>query len=229
MNKFFFSGISAVAILLGTGLGHAQASALHGFYSAPKHVNADNHLNPILVAINNDTDGISNGAQKFIDEMATQAIAFLGDSSMSDSAKQDRFKKLLNDSFDMKTIGRFALGRYWRESTPDQRSEYQKLFNDMIIEVYSKRFAEYKGQGFKTTGVRTDSESDTIVSSVVIPQDGPEIDVDWRVRYKDGRYKVVDIIVEGVSMSVTQRSDFSSVIQRGGGNVQVLLAHLRGQ
>ena len=47
------------------------------------------------------------------------------------------------------------------------------------------------------------------------------------MRYKDGKYKVIDIIVEGVSMSVTQRSDFSSVIQRGGGNVQVLIDHLR--
>ncbi|MEC7028100.1 MAG: ABC transporter substrate-binding protein, partial [Pseudomonadota bacterium] len=74
---------------------------------------------------------------------------------------------------------------------------------------------------------RADGEKDTIVTSFIIPDQGSEIQIDWRVRYKDGKYKVIDIIVEGVSMSVTQRSDFSSVIQRGGGNVQVLIDHLR--
>ncbi len=51
--------------------------------------------------------------------------------------------------------------------------------------------------------------------------------VDWRVRQVGGGYKVVDILVEGVSMALTQRSDFASVIQRGGGDIEVLLEQLR--
>lgn len=169
----------------------------------------------------------AKGAQNFIDSMARRAIDFLEDANLDHGAKINSFKKLLQDSFDMNTIGRFTLGRYWRVATPEQRKEYQRLFDKMVIKVYSQRFSEYTGQKFEARSYRVDSEKDTIVTSFIIADQGPEIQIDWRVRYKNGQYKVIDVIVEGVSMSVTQRSDFSSVIQRGGGNVQVLLDHLR--
>jgi phospholipid transport system substrate-binding protein len=170
------------------------------------------------------------GAQNFIDSMGKRAIDFLADEELSIDEKQQSFRRLLEDSFDMNTIGRFSLGRYWRVSTKQQQDEYLSLFRERVIEIYSQRFEEYKGQGFETRGYRSDNPKDTIVHSFIIPKEtGAEIQVDWRVRYKNGRYKVVDVIVEGVSMSVTQRSDFSSVIQRGGGNIESLLAHLRSR
>lgn len=171
---------------------------------------------------------IGSGAENFISNMATRALQFLGNSSLAQDQKIASFRGLLNDSFDLDTIGRFVLGRYWKTSTAQQRSEYLSLFRRMVVEVYAKRFGDYKGQKFETRGYRADGDKDTIVTSYIIPGDGPEVQVDWRVRYKGGRYQIVDVIVEGVSMSVTQRSDFAAVIQRGGGDVQVLLAHLRG-
>lgn len=170
---------------------------------------------------------VGAGAESFIESMATRALGFLGSTSMSQEQKKSSFKNLLNDSFDLETIGRFVLGRYWKTSTAQQRTEYLGLFRKMVVEVYAKRFGDYKGQKFETRGHRADGDKDTIVTSYIVPGDGPEIQVDWRVRYKGGRYQIVDVIVEGVSMSVTQRSDFSAVIQRGGGDMQVLIAHLR--
>lgn len=171
---------------------------------------------------------IGAGAQSFIEAMGRRAIGFLGNGGLTPDQKKAQFRTLLNDSFDMETIGRFALGRYWNTTSPDQRREYQKLFRDMIVEIYSHRFEDYKGQKFETRGFRADGEKDNIVTSFIIPAEGAEVQVDWRVRYKSGRYQIVDVIVEGVSMSVTQRSDFSAVIQRGGGDVRALLTHLRG-
>lgn len=172
-------------------------------------------------------DQIGQGAQKFIDAMGQRAIGFLGNNSLSISQKQSEFRKLLRSSFDMKTIGRFALGRNWNVATPDQQREYQMLFEDMVVDVYSNRFNDYKGQKFDVQAFRRDGEKDTMVTSYIVPDAGEKIQVDWRVRYKDSTYKIVDVIIEGVSMSVTQRSDFASVIQRGGGSIQVLLSHLR--
>ncbi len=169
------------------------------------------------------------GSKAFIDGMAQQAIDFLGDQNLTMDQRKAQFRNLLNNSFDMDTIGRFALGRYWREATDGQRKEYLKLFHQMVIEVYSQRFSEYKGQKVEVRSAREDGETDAIVASYIVPADsGSEIQVDWRVRHEGGKYKIVDVIVEGVSMSVTQRSDFASVIQRGGGQIDVLLAHLRG-
>jgi len=172
---------------------------------------------------------VSEGAKNFIASMGDRGINFLGNTSMSEEAKKAEFRQLLNDSFDMNTIARFALGANWKNATPAQQKEYLKLFNTMIIKVYAKRFSEYKGQKFEVKAARKEGEKDSIVTSFIVPNDGPKVQVDWRVRSKGGSYKVVDIIVEGVSMSQTQRADFSSVIQRGGGDIDVLLAHLRQQ
>lgn len=170
----------------------------------------------------------TEGAKNFIASMGERGINFLGNENMSQQAKSAEFRNLLNDSFDMNTIGRFSLGNNWNRATPAQQKEYLKLFNNMIVKVYSKRFSDYKGQKFEVRSARA-AEKDSLVTSFIVPSDGPQVQVDWRVRNKNGSYKVVDIIVEGVSMSQTQRADFNSVIQRGGGNVEILLNHLRGQ
>jgi phospholipid transport system substrate-binding protein len=166
-------------------------------------------------------------AQKFIDGMAQRAVDFLANTSLSQDQKSAEFRNLLQDSFDLETIGRFALGRYWNTATPEQRKEYQQLFRNMVVKVYSNRFKEYQGQKVETRSHRVDANGDVIVTSFIVPEKGAEIQVDWRTRNKNGKWKIVDVIVEGVSMSVTQRSDFSSVIQRGGGDMKVLLDYLR--
>ena len=99
----------------------------------------------------------------------------------------------------------------------------------MVVEVYSRRFSDYNGQDFEVVSARGQGNADAVVLSYLVPASGPKISIEWRVRKKNGTFKIIDIMVEGVSMSVTQRSDFASVIQRGGGNVDVLLAHLRPQ
>lgn len=169
----------------------------------------------------------NEAARKFVDRVAQKGIQIISNKDLSDSGRKKAFSKLLRDNFDMKTIGRFSLGRYWRTSTPEQQKEYLKLFEKMVVDVYSRRFSEYTGQVLEVQDARSEGKSDIVVTSYVTHETHPDIRVDWRVRHKNGRYKVVDIIVEGVSMAVTQRSDFASVIQRGGGQVNVLLAHLK--
>lgn len=183
---------------------------------------------PILVAAAGHGNEVALGAEVFVDALAKEGIGFLGDKDMTMEERKAAFKKLLSSKFDMQTIGRFALGRYWQTATPEQRKEYMKLFQKMTVEVYSQRFSDYQGQSLEIRGSRPEgSGTDTLVNSVILQDNGPEVKVDWRIRHKNGTYKVVDVIVEGVSMAVTQRSDFSSVIQRGGGNLEVLLKHLR--
>lgn len=172
-------------------------------------------------------EDISVGAKDFIKKMSDRGLSFLSNQEMSHEEREKEFRSLLRESFDMKTIGRFALGRYWKTSDKKALDEYQKLFEDMVVEVYSRRFSDYDGQTLEIGDTRPEGDSDAIVTTFIIPQEGPKVQVDWRVRNKKGKYQVVDVIVEGVSMSLTQRSDFASVIQRGGGDIEVLLAHLR--
>ncbi len=212
---FALSGVAAIGLMF--------AAQAHAGTMAMERVNNDASVT--LITAN---AGQNEGAKNFISSMGDRGINFLGNPSMSAEAKTAEFKSLLNESFDMNTIGRFAIGNNWKSATPAQQAEYTKLFNQMIVRVYSKRFSDYKGQKFEVKSSRPEGK-DTMVTSFIIPPDGPQVQVDWRVRNKGGSYKVVDIIVEGVSMSQTQRADFASVIQRGGGGIEPLLAHLRGQ
>lgn len=211
----------AVSVSLGAlSVGAASAATSHD-------VRADGNAQALILAAASSESAVVEGAKNFIASMGDRGINFLGNESMSMDAKKAEFKSLLNESFDMNTIARFSLGTSWREATPAQQKEYLKLFNQMIIKVYSQRFSEYKGEKFEVRSARTESGKDTVVTSFIVPSNGPQVQVDWRVRSKNGSYKVVDIIVEGVSMSMTQRADFASVIQRGGGKVEALLEHLR--
>ncbi|MDH5722592.1 MAG: ABC transporter substrate-binding protein [Alphaproteobacteria bacterium] len=170
---------------------------------------------------------IQVGAKKFIDTLAQDGIGFLSDDSLSEDQRKEKFREFLLRNFDMNAIGRFALGRYWKTSSPQEQKEYLNLFEDMIVDIYSKRFSDYNGEAIIIESSRPEGKSDTIVTSSIVPASGQKIRVDWRIRYKKDQYKVIDVMVEGVSMALTQRSDFASVIQRGGGKVEVLLAHLR--
>ncbi len=209
-------------------LSAAMGAMLMGIPSAmATDIRTDSPATSSVMQVTASANNVAEGAKNFIASMGDRGINFLGNPNMSENAKKAEFRKLLNESFDMNTIGRFSLGTYWKTATPAQQAEYQKLFNAMIVKVYSKRFSEYKGQSFEVKSARKENDKDSVVTSFIVPTDGPKVQVDWRVRSKGGSYRVVDVIVEGVSMSQTQRADFASVIQRGGGKVDVLIDHLR--
>ncbi len=172
------------------------------------------------------TNDIVAGSKDFIQKMADRGIGFLKNDSLTDAQRKAEFRKLMRSSYDMRTIGRFALGTYWRGASKKQQEEYQRLFENMVVEVYSRRFGDYKGQDLEITSARAENATDSMVSTVIRGDHEP-VKIDWRVRNKNGEYKVIDVVVAGVSMALTQRSDFSSVIQRGGGDIGVLLDHLR--
>ena len=77
------------------------------------------------------------------------------------------------------------------------------------------------------TGSRADQEGAIVASEIIRPSGAPPVKVEWRLTDQHGTYKIRDVAVDGISMAVTQRSEFASVIQRNGGQVQGLIAMLR--
>jgi phospholipid transport system substrate-binding protein len=180
----------------------------------------------VMVFLSFAAEAKAETAQSFIEGLGQKALTSLTGKNISVAEREKRVRTLLRNHFDIPTIGRFAMGRFWRDATPKQRDEYQKLFEDMIVKTYAKRFEDYSGQTLKVKG-ELKSGKDIIVNSEIVQAGGPPVSVDWRVREINNNFKIIDVIVEGISMSVTQRSDFAAVIQRGGGNVEALLVSLR--
>ncbi|MCW2246838.1 phospholipid transport system substrate-binding protein [Azospirillum fermentarium] len=167
------------------------------------------------------------GASAFIQKLGDQTIATFADKSLSREQAVERFRALLHTGFDVPYIGRWVLGRYWNQASPAEQAEYQKLFERLIVDTYANRFVDYSGQTFKIAGTRPEAGDDTTVTTQIIRPDGPPINADWRVRKAGSGYKIIDVAVEGVSMGLTQRQEFASVIQGGGGQVAALIQALR--
>jgi phospholipid transport system substrate-binding protein len=165
-------------------------------------------------------------ASAFMQKLGNDAIHELTDPAVPAPERQARFRRLLDEHFDMPAISRFVLGRYWRTADEAQRAEFQKLFEDFIVGSYSARFSEYRGEAFAVVGSNAENGGTVLVHSKIDMPTSEDIRVDWRVRGRGGDFAIVDIIVEGVSMAVTQRSEFASVIQSRGG-VDGLIEALR--
>ncbi len=169
-------------------------------------------------------------AAKFIQTLGDRAIKIIADKQMTADQRNAEFSKILNDSFDLRTIGRFVIGRSWNGATPDQQAEYMDLFKALVIKNYGDRMTLYTGEGFQVIGSRPESDMDTTVLSEITHPDGSvPTTIDWRVRDKDGKMGVIDVVVEGVSLSVTQRQEYSAVIQRNDGKIDGLLQMMRDE
>ena len=163
---------------------------------------------------------------EFIEELGVSAISVLVDDSLTDGERITIFRAVMVERFDLPLISRYVLGVQWRRASAAQKDEYSALFEEFIVHIYSSRLRNYGGQSLKIKSTRA-AKKDTIVTTEVRGANTPPIRVDWRVRGNDGAYKVVDIIIEGASMVITQRAEFAAVIRRSGGNLEGLLARLR--
>ena len=129
--------------------------------------------------------------------------------------------------FDVKATSRFVLGRYWRKANEAQREEFVGLFEDLIVATYLRRFSGYDGQTLEVDAIREENERMTAVASRILRQAGEPIRIDWRLMRRGESWRIVDVVVEGMSMAMSQRSEYAAVIKRDGGKIHGLLAKLR--
>jgi phospholipid transport system substrate-binding protein len=160
----------------------------------------------------------------FINQLGVQAIQVLGP-SVPAAARVQRFRELFSADFDLPEIARFVLGRYWRVATPEQQQQFQGLLQEYLAQAYAGRLAEYAGEKFQALNAQQQGD-ETVVFSEITTNAGGKIHVEWHV-VNQGGWKITDAFVAGVSMAVTERDEFASVIQQGGGQVQYLIDRLR--
>ena len=165
-------------------------------------------------------------AVAFMNQLWDRALELLN-KKVDPPIKQARFRELFRAYFDCPGIARFVLGRYWRNASAEEQQEFVRLFEDYVAFVYTARLSNLGGETFRVRGSRSDGDAVILSTDVISPGNAPPLRIDWRLITDNGAYKINDVIVEGVSMMVTQRSEFASVVQRNGGQVRGLLTTLR--
>lgn len=165
-------------------------------------------------------------ATAFIKSTGERLIAVVnGAGSLAD--KRREIGKIVIVAVDVDAIGRFCLGRFWRQATPEQQKAYQSLFQEVIISSVTAKLGEYQGVRF-TVG-RTRSQDDgEIVSTVVERPNNAPATVEWVVAAA-ATPKIVDVIAEGTSLRITQRSDYAAYLQRNNNSIDSLIGAMRKQ
>jgi phospholipid transport system substrate-binding protein len=140
---------------------------------------------------------------------------------------------VLEDGTDLTLLGRLVLGRFWRDANPRQRTLYLQLFRRYMVQTFAQRLRQYVGndpdQGpvFEVVASRPVGNMDILVQSRVLPSGSQPLRVDWRLRERPDGPVVIDLVIEGISLLVTQRSEFAAVLERTG--VEGLLTELNAR
>lgn len=183
-------------------------------------------LSPLLQAPAAAMDG--QAASRFIERLGADAFASLQQPGLSPLERETTFGRILHEGFDLALIGRFALGKHWRAASPEERADYQAAFARFVIKTYAHRLRDFAARGFAVTGTTAiGAKGDVLVLTRIERRGAAPVRAGWRVREIGGVPKIIDVVVEGVSMTITQRHEFASVVRRGG--IAALVRSLRLQ
>jgi phospholipid transport system substrate-binding protein len=164
-------------------------------------------------------------AAGFVNQIESQGLQAL---NLPPAQRAARFRQLFQADFDTAEISQFVLGRYRASFTPQQQQEFVNLFQDFTARAYAEKLGTYAGAQFRVTGTRP-GEGGTVVTSEVNRTNGPPVRVEWHLADRGGQFKVSDVVVDGVSMKVTERNEFAGIIQRNNNNPTAIIAVLRQQ
>lgn len=171
---------------------------------------------------------ISDDAKAFINSLSEEVLVQLTDPNLPIEQQEERFKEIVTKYIAFESIARWVLGRRgWKQASEEQREKYLELYGNLMVATYAHRFQGYSGEALKVTGARVIDANQALVESKVFREgaDKPLL-ISWRVRGSDGEYRIIDIMVEGLSMAQTQRSEFQSFMRSNDGDINALLANL---
>ncbi len=171
---------------------------------------------------------ISDDAKAFIGKLSNEVLTQLTDANLPLAQQEERFREIVTKYIAFESISRWVLGqRHWKKASEAQREDYMRLYGDLMVSTYAHRFQGYSGEALKVTRVRVIDENQALVESQITREGADKpLTINWRVRGADGKYRIIDIMVEGLSMAQTQRSEFKSFMRSNGGDMNALLANL---
>ncbi len=169
-------------------------------------------------------------AKAFVEKVTQEGLVDIINSNVSQQEKDRRFEKLFNEALDLKFIGQFVLGRYWRTATPEQKKEFIEVYRQLNVKTWSKRFDEFRGKKFIFNGTSPSSSANQIFVNSSVPMDqGNPASVVWRGKQSGNSFKIVDIIIENVSLAITARNEYTAFIKKSPNGIDGLIKDLKAK
>ncbi|MQA66896.1 MAG: hypothetical protein GEU76_13515 [Alphaproteobacteria bacterium] len=165
-------------------------------------------------------------ALAFAQRTADNAVKELTDKGLSASQRVERMQKMIDTTFDVDAVSTFVLGPYASRATAEEFSEFKRLYRVYVAHNYAGLFTRYSNVKVKMTKETKRPNGDVIVDGMIRQSDGTQVDLRMQLRPTDNSFKAVDLHVEGVSMPLNHRKQFSSIIRQQGGSVKGLISAL---
>jgi phospholipid transport system substrate-binding protein len=126
-------------------------------------------------------------------------------------------EEIINPHVDFDRVSYMILGKYWKPASPDQRERFKKEFRTLLVRTYTTAFTEYANWTIRYLPLRMDPDDKRVVVHTQILQPGAQpVGVDYRMVKSDGRWKVYDVLIEGISLVQNYRTSFTEEIARSG-------------
>ena len=169
----------------------------------------------------------ASGAGTLLESMTHEVFTTLEDSSLSRTEKERELRKVFRHNFDVPAISRFVLGKYWRSASEAERLDFIDAFEEMNARKFLDMVGDFSEEMFLVENVQQDASKPSLflVNTQVAQPKGEPVSVVWRVRRKDDEYRVFDVLIEGLSMAITFRQEYGTVIKAEG--VDELIAMMR--
>jgi phospholipid transport system substrate-binding protein len=158
-------------------------------------------------------------ASAYIGTVSTSALDIIKNTNLSKPQKAKALQSVFNSSVDFPWVARFVMGHYWRDATDAQRTRYTSLYQNFLVLHYSTLFSGYTGASYKILYSRSDGDDEFTVGMQIQsdPQAGEPVMIEYKIRADNkNKFKIFDVIIEGVSMLSSQRSEFASILNSNG-------------
>ena len=166
----------------------------------------------IFIPIHSFSDEKIEQSKYFVENLGKQVVEKVSNINLTESERIVNFRNLYLDAFDNYYISRFVLGQYWKKLDNNMRKQFVESFNDYIVNTYAPKFKGWEGT-FKATDSLLENNYYNVKMNV-LNKDGPTLKFMWKIYLdKDKNFKILDVNIDGVSMLVTQRAEFMSVIK----------------
>ena len=171
--------------------------------------------------------GAAAHAVDFVRQAGDRLIAVVNGAG-SAQQKRQALSAIIDQTVDVDGIARFCLGRYWRQATPAQQKRYLTVFHEVLVTNITAKLGEYQGVRFTVARATPDGENEQ-VATVVNRPNNPPTNVQWVIANPASNPKIVDVVAEGTSLRLTQRSDYASYLTHNGNSVDALIGAMHRQ
>ena len=166
----------------------------------------------LLLVATATAEAATSGPREVVRRLADDVLAILKTKGLATDVKRHRIEQVVYAGVDFDTLSRLVLARNWSRFTPGEQAQFQEEFKQHLSVTYGKSIDSYKNETIDITGDRGEARGDWTVKTKIVRGGPDDIVVDYRLRHVEGQWKIIDFVVEGVSLVANFRSQFQDIL-----------------